>query len=60
MSFCTEINISIPVMLLDGSRNLLSRDGNSGVVKCGSKSVIKGGGGEREGENASMPAQSVP
>lgn len=40
MCFCTEINISIPVRLLDGSGNPLSRDGSSGVVKCGSKSVI--------------------
>jgi hypothetical protein len=42
MCFCREINISIPVRLLDGSGNVLSRDGNSGIVKCGSKSVING------------------
>jgi hypothetical protein len=40
MCFCTEINVSIPVRCLDGSGNLLNRDGNSGIVKCGSKSVI--------------------
>jgi hypothetical protein len=55
MSFCTEINISIPVMLLDGSENLLSKDGNSGIVKCGSKSVIKEGG---EGGNEKERTQA--
>jgi hypothetical protein len=30
MCFCTEINISLPDMLLDGSGNFLSRDGNVG------------------------------
>ena len=65
MCFCTEINISIPIRLLDGSGNLLSRGGNSGIVKCGSKSVISGWGwGEREREreraHSSLPAPTIP
>jgi len=60
MCFCTEINISIPVRLLDGSGNLLSRDRNSGIVKCGSKSVINEA---RESVcmfvSASMPAHTI-
>lgn len=59
MCFCTEINVSIPVRFLDGSGNLLSRDGNSGIVKCGSKSVINE---ERECVcvSTSLPEPTIP